>query len=103
MACCGSAVYLSGFSPVFHPCQESGQANTTLSCLRALALCTACTGALSLAAAPSSPIDVLWFDLQAAASAESLTYEEQLLAFTFQGLVNREGAGLLPQLMYDAA
>ena len=51
----------------------------------------------------AASIDVLWFDLAAASRAESFTYDDALLAFTFQGLVNRAGPGALPQLMFDAA
>jgi hypothetical protein len=34
------------------------------------------------------PAEVLWFDLNATVTAESLGYEEQLLAFVLQGIVN---------------
>jgi hypothetical protein len=54
----------------------------------------------ALLSTAAATIDVLWFDLAAASRAEAFTYEDALLAFTFQGLVNR---GALPQLMFDAA
>ena len=70
--------------------------------LRALqALAALCVCVCSLA--QGTPIDVLWFDLSTAARAESFTYEEQMMAFTFQGIVNREGSDLLPQLMFNAS
>eukprot|EP01079_Euglenida_sp_SAG-EU17-18_P006816 gene6816-6506_t len=51
----------------------------------------------------STPIaaDVLFFDMDAAVQAESLDYEEQLLAFVFQGLVN-EATLDHPRLMFNA-
>lgn len=49
-----------------------------------------CRGAASSSHAEvDDPADVLFFDMDAAMGAEALAYEEQLLAFVFQGLVNR--------------
>lgn len=48
-----------------------------------------------------NPIDVLFFDLDEAVSAEDLSYEEQLLVYVFQGLVNDVSLAQ-PQIMYNA-
>ena len=56
----------------------------------AIILAASCRGASSSSPhAEVGPADVLFFDMDAAMGAEALSYEEQLLAFVFQGLVNR--------------
>lgn len=50
----------------------------------------------------SAPIEVLWFDLAASAAVEALSYEEQMLAFVFQGLVNG-GASSAPNVIISAS
>jgi len=52
------------------------------------------------AASASAVPTVLWFDLSSLMAAQPLSYEEQLLAFVMQGLVNREQSQ--PTLMFDA-
>lgn len=49
----------------------------------------------------ADPADVLFFDMDAAMGAEALEYEEQLLAFVFQGLVNRADR-TLPAVLFNA-
>ena len=46
-------------------------------------------------------VDVLFFDMDAAVVAETLDYEEQLVAFVFQGLVNHRSLPH-PALMFNA-
>eukprot|EP00040_Diaphanoeca_grandis_P022230 m.118956 g.118956 ORF g.118956 m.118956 type:complete len:610 (-) comp28713_c0_seq1:105-1934(-) len=46
--------------------------------------------------------NVLWFDLDAAVTASNLTYNEQLLAYVFQGLVN-DASLSAPVLQLNAA
>ena len=41
-------------------------------------------GAPAAGPAGSGPVDVLWFDLDAAVKASKLDYDEQLLAFVLQ-------------------
>ena len=48
-----------------------------------------------------SPVEVHFFDLDAARSAEGLEYDELALVFTLQGLVNRLESP--PKLMLNAA
>ena len=50
---------------------------------------------------PGSPHQILFFDMDTAVKAESLSYEEQLLAYVFQGLVNDASLDA-PALMFDA-
>jgi hypothetical protein len=50
----------------------------------------------------SSAAQVLFFDLDAAVATESLDYHEQLLAFVFEGLVNKAGAQS-PTIQFNAA
>lgn len=52
-------------------------------------------------AACSVPLPVLWYDLSAVVEAEALSYEEQLLVYVFEGLVNRPTGP--PRLMLDGA
>ena len=52
-------------------------------------------------AAATTPADVLFFDMDAAVVAEQLEYEEQLVAFVFEGLVNDKDAAA-PTLMLNA-
>ena len=47
----------------------------------------------SSAAAAASPIAVKWWDIDAAVKDQNLNYEEQVLAFALQGLVNQRSAG----------
>ena len=47
-------------------------------------------------------IEVQFFDLNSAVTIEQLSYEEQLLAYVFQGLVNDVSLNQ-PQLMFNAA
>ena len=56
-------------------------------------------GAVMTAAGP--PPQVLFFDMDAAVVAEKLDYEEQLVAFVFQGLVNVAGSAT-PTVMFNA-
>ena len=53
--------------------------------------------------ASAAPVAVRWFDLASANAREIYTYDEQLLIFVFQGLVNAASNTGQPQLMYDAA
>ena len=53
------------------------------------------------AALTATPIPVKWWDIDAAVQAQQLTYEEQALAFTLQGLANKRSAGQ-PTLMFKA-
>ena len=53
------------------------------------------------AAAAQGSAEVLFFDMDAAVQAEDLDYEEQLVAFVFQGLVNEMGAPR-PTVMFKA-
>ena len=47
------------------------------------------------------PANVLFFDMDAAVIAESLDYEEQLVAFVFEGLVNEMSLSA-PTVMFKA-
>ena len=64
-------------------------------CLAAL-FCTSC-----VVVTATSPLPVLWYDLNTVVNNESLTYEEQMMVFVFQGLVNRPSGN--PRLMLDGA
>ena len=69
-------------------------------CLRFLT--SAAAAAAAAAASPAAPVPVLFFDLDAVVTRDLLSYEEQLLAFVFEGLVNRAGKGQ-PTIMYNGA
>ena len=61
----------------------------------------AALAALAVAAAAAAPaVQVLWFDLATVVARDALSYEEQLLAYVFEGLVNRRAGA--PVLMFDA-
>lgn len=47
------------------------------------------------------PLDVMFFDMDSAVKTQQLNYEEQLLAFVFQGLIN-DASLKQPQLMLNA-
>eukprot|EP01052_Picozoa_sp_SAG31_P047522 SAG31_NODE_9548_length_1260_cov_1.166236_1_plen_296_part_00 len=53
------------------------------------------------AVAAANVAEVLFFDMDAAVEAENLEYEEQLVAFVFEGLVNQAGAPQ-PTVMFNA-
>ena len=67
--------------------------------LPAVRASSAPAAASAAAAAASAPVQVLWFDLATVVARDALSYEEQLLAYVFEGLVNRAAA---PVLMFDA-
>ena len=46
---------------------------------------------LALATPARTPPEVFFFDLDEAVTKQSLDYEEQLVAFVFEGLVNQQG------------
>lgn len=69
--------------------------------MRYFALLSALSALLALSGTKADPGTVLWFDMDAAVQAESLAYEEQLVAFVFQGLVNEAGQEL-PAVMFNA-
>ena len=45
--------------------------------------------------------EILWFDYDAAVAAQKLDYEEQVVAFTFEGLVNNKEAAA-PTVLFQA-
>eukprot|EP00931_Biecheleriopsis_adriatica_P102528 TRINITY_DN77484_c0_g1_i1.p1 TRINITY_DN77484_c0_g1~~TRINITY_DN77484_c0_g1_i1.p1 ORF type:complete len:600 (+),score=107.81 TRINITY_DN77484_c0_g1_i1:26-1801(+) len=56
---------------------------------------------ISVLQAAATPFQVFYFDLAEATVKQNLTYEEQALAFAFQGIVN-DAAGKQPTLFFNA-
>jgi len=69
--------------------------------LSILAAVDAAAAPPNVAAAHAGAPEVLFFDMDSAVVAESLDYEEQLVAFVFEGLVNHAAAPH-PTVMFDA-
>ena len=71
-------------------------------CIRLLAAAAAAAGAAAAALPAAAPVSVLWFDLDAVVKRDALSYEEQLLAYVFEGLVNRASLAQ-PRLLFNGA